>query len=70
VAYVLRFFPKIRTDIHVSWAEEFCKSKSFQVLLLDEITVDLDVVARIDLLSFFARECEEVKLKNALQITD
>lgn len=31
----------------------------FQVLLLDEITVDLDVVARMDLLSFFVRECEE-----------
>jgi CCR4-NOT complex subunit CAF16 len=32
----------------------------FQVLLLDEITVDLDVVARMDLLSFFVDECEEV----------
>lgn len=31
----------------------------YQVLLLDEITVDLDVVARMDLLSFFIRECEE-----------
>ncbi|KAG0631033.1 hypothetical protein M758_1G222100 [Ceratodon purpureus] len=31
----------------------------FQVLLLDEITVDLDVVARMDLLSFFVDECEE-----------
>ena len=32
----------------------------WQVLLLDEITVDLDVVARMDLLSFFVDECEEV----------
>lgn len=31
----------------------------FQVLLLDEITVDLDVVARMDLLKFFVKECEE-----------
>ncbi len=28
--------------------------------MLDEITVDLDVVARMDLLSFFVDECEEV----------
>lgn len=33
----------------------------WQVLLLDEITVDLDVVARMDLLSFFVDECEEVR---------
>lgn len=33
--------------------------RPFQVLLLDEITVDLDVVARMDLLSFFVKECEE-----------
>ncbi|XP_026449260.1 ABC transporter I family member 19-like [Papaver somniferum] len=31
----------------------------FQVLLLDEVTVDLDVVARLDLLDFFKEECEE-----------
>lgn len=31
-----------------------------QVLLLDEITVDLDVVARMDLLQFFVDECAEV----------
>ncbi|CAM6101833.1 unnamed protein product [Calypogeia fissa] len=31
----------------------------FEVLLLDEITVDLDVVARMDLLSFFKEECEQ-----------
>ncbi|KAF6142069.1 hypothetical protein GIB67_001266 [Kingdonia uniflora] len=31
----------------------------FQVLLLDEITVDLDVVARMDLLEFFKEECEQ-----------
>ncbi|KAL9233726.1 hypothetical protein vseg_008684 [Gypsophila vaccaria] len=31
----------------------------FQVLLLDEVTVDLDVVARLDLLDFLAEECEQ-----------
>jgi CCR4-NOT complex subunit CAF16 len=31
----------------------------FKVLLLDEITVDLDVVARMDLLDFFKEECEQ-----------
>lgn len=30
-----------------------------QVLLLDEITVDMDVVGRLDLLKFFKEECEE-----------
>ncbi len=30
-----------------------------QVLLLDEITVDLDVVGRLQLLDFFRAECEE-----------
>lgn len=30
-----------------------------QVLLLDEITVDLDVVGRLQLLAFFRSECEE-----------
>ncbi|GAB4841735.1 ABC transporter I member 19 [Ancistrocladus abbreviatus] len=29
----------------------------FKVLLLDEVTVDLDVVARLDLLDFFKEEC-------------
>jgi len=29
------------------------------VLLLDEITVDLDVVTRMDLLDFFKEECEQ-----------
>lgn len=33
---------------------------NFQVLLLDEVTVDLDVVARMDLLDFFKEECEQV----------
>ena len=33
--------------------------KPYQVLLLDEITVDLDVVARQDLLDFFVAECVE-----------
>lgn len=31
-----------------------------QVLLLDEVTVDLDVVARLDLLDFFKEECDQV----------
>ncbi|KAM6592185.1 ABC transporter I family member 19 [Cannabis sativa] len=31
----------------------------FKVLLLDEVTVDLDVVARLDLLDFFKEECEQ-----------
>ncbi|XP_072967541.1 ABC transporter I family member 19-like [Typha angustifolia] len=31
----------------------------YKVLLLDEITVDLDVVTRMDLLEFFKEECEE-----------
>lgn len=30
-----------------------------QVLLLDEITVDMDVLGRLDLLRFFKQECEE-----------
>ncbi|KAG5587347.1 hypothetical protein H5410_047781 [Solanum commersonii] len=30
-----------------------------EVLLLDEVTVDLDVVARMDLLDFFKEECEQ-----------
>ncbi|XP_059648402.1 ABC transporter I family member 20 [Cornus florida] len=33
--------------------------KPFKVLLLDEITVDLDVLARADLLKFLKKECEE-----------
>ncbi|KAK1277863.1 ABC transporter I family member 20 [Acorus gramineus] len=33
--------------------------KSFKVLLLDEITVDLDVLARANLLSFLKKDCEE-----------
>jgi len=35
--------------------------KQLQVLLLDEITVDLDVVTRMDLLDFFKEECEQVQ---------
>ncbi|XP_027364046.1 ABC transporter I family member 21-like [Abrus precatorius] len=31
----------------------------FKVLLLDEVTVDLDVVTRMDLLDFFKEECEQ-----------
>merc|ERR1711907_368474 len=33
--------------------------KPFEVLLLDEVTVDLDVVTRADLLDFLKQECEE-----------
>ncbi|KAJ0870440.1 putative ABC-type xenobiotic transporter [Helianthus annuus] len=33
--------------------------KEFKVLLLDEITVDLDVLARADLLTFLKKKCEE-----------
>ncbi|KAK2403284.1 ABC transporter I member 20 [Trifolium repens] len=33
--------------------------KPFKVLLLDEITVDLDVLARADLLKFLKKECDE-----------
>ncbi|CAN0881563.1 ABC transporter I family member 20 [Linum grandiflorum] len=33
--------------------------RPFKVLLLDEITVDLDVLARADLLKFLGKECEE-----------
>ncbi|XP_028767569.1 ABC transporter I family member 21 [Neltuma alba] len=31
----------------------------YKVLLLDEVTVDLDVVTRMDLLDFFREECEQ-----------
>uniref|UniRef100_A0A061R7F4 CCR4-NOT complex subunit CAF16 n=1 Tax=Tetraselmis sp. GSL018 TaxID=582737 RepID=A0A061R7F4_9CHLO len=33
--------------------------KPYEVLLLDEITVDMDVLGRLDLLEFFRQECEE-----------
>lgn len=33
--------------------------KPYKVLLLDEITVDLDVLARADLLKFLKKECDE-----------
>ena len=33
--------------------------KPYKVLLLDEITVDMDVVGRLDLLGFFEEECRE-----------
>ncbi|GER24941.1 ABC transporter family protein [Striga asiatica] len=33
--------------------------QALSVLLLDEVTVDLDVVARMDLLDFFKEECEQ-----------
>ncbi|KHN02819.1 ABC transporter I family member 20 [Glycine soja] len=34
--------------------------KPFNVLLLDEITVDLDVLARTDILRFLRKECDEM----------
>ncbi|PKA60586.1 ABC transporter I family member 19 [Apostasia shenzhenica] len=33
--------------------------RPYMVLLLDEVTVDLDVVTRMDLLNFFKEECEQ-----------
>jgi CCR4-NOT complex subunit CAF16 len=33
--------------------------KPFKVLLCDEITVDLDILGRLDLLAFLADECKE-----------
>lgn len=33
--------------------------REYKVLLMDEITVDLDVLSRLDLLQFFKDECEE-----------
>ncbi|KAK9803153.1 hypothetical protein WJX72_004123 [[Myrmecia] bisecta] len=33
--------------------------KPYRVLLLDEVTVDMDVVGRLDLLDFFREECEQ-----------
>ncbi|KAK8654196.1 hypothetical protein V6N13_128169 [Hibiscus sabdariffa] len=39
-------------DIDLQW-------RMHKVLLLDEVTVDLDVVARMDLLDFFKEECEQ-----------
>lgn len=33
--------------------------KPFEVLLLDEVTVDLDIVARHDLLEYLRKECDE-----------
>ena len=35
--------------------------KPFDVLLLDEVTVDLDVLGRADLMNFLAQECDERK---------
>jgi len=32
--------------------------REYKVLLMDEITVDLDVLSRLDLLQFFKDECE------------
>lgn len=32
--------------------------REYRVLLMDEITVDLDVLSRLDLLEFFRQECE------------
>lgn len=38
-----------------------------QVLLLDEVTVDLDVVTRLDLLDFLKEECDEVNFMSHLR---
>ena len=59
-------------DIDLAWRLNRCSDgqrrrvqiclgllKPYQVLLLDEITVDMDVVGRLDLLHFFEQECEE-----------
>ncbi|KAI0510249.1 hypothetical protein KFK09_010850 [Dendrobium nobile] len=40
----------------------------YKVLLLDEVTVDLDVVTRMDLLDFFKEECEQVVLKMEMEV--
>jgi CCR4-NOT complex subunit CAF16 len=37
--------------------------RPYQILLCDEITVDLDVVARVDLLNFFRAETEQVRCR-------
>ena len=36
-----------------------CRLCLLQVLLLDEVTVDMDVVGRLDLLDFFRQECAQ-----------
>ena len=39
--------------------------KPFRVLLCDEITVDLDVLGRLDLLQFFVEETEQARARQA-----
>ena len=39
--------------------------RPYQILLCDEITVDLDVVARVDRLDFFRAETEQVRCRAA-----
>ncbi|KAK3038798.1 hypothetical protein RJ639_027385 [Escallonia herrerae] len=59
-------------DVDLSWRMHKCSDgqrrrvqicmgllKPYKVLLLDEITVDLDVLARADLLRFLKMECQE-----------
>ena len=41
------------------WRKQCCARDTSQVLLLDEITVDLDVLGRADMLAFLESECEE-----------
>ena len=43
--------------------------RPYRVLLCDEITVDLDVCARVDLLAFFRREPEEARAHTRLRGT-
>jgi energy-coupling factor transporter ATP-binding protein EcfA2 len=44
---------------HTDMSKQMVMVLKLQVLLLDEITVDLDVVGRLQLLDFFKAECEE-----------
>ncbi|KAK4402102.1 ABC transporter I family member 20 [Sesamum angolense] len=44
------------------------RDELIKVLLLDEITVDLDVLARADLLRFLKKECEERGLRGSWEV--
>jgi hypothetical protein len=69
--FILCFYPRLSGPCGLLWVY-YCiyphlssvialkHLKQLQVLLLDEITVDLDVVTRMDLLGFFKEECEQV----------
>lgn len=49
----------LQTTAHPSQTPACCSSPGAQVLLLDEITVDLDVLGRADLMDFLRQECAE-----------